>query len=63
MLLLLCSKHQTGKEHKQLRRIKVKQHKRESQEVSSFPADDHKATLNTINKQSKTHRKRTNHDS
>ena len=41
-------KHQTGKEHKQLRRHKIKTIRVESQWDSSFPADGHKASLNKV---------------
>ena len=41
-------KHQTGKEHKQLRRHKIKTIRVESQWDSSFPADGHKAGLNKV---------------
>ena len=41
-------KHQTGKEHIQLRRHKIKTIRVESQWDSSFPADGHKASLNKV---------------
>ena len=39
-------KHQTGKEHIQLRRHKIKTIRVESQWDSSFPADGHRTSLN-----------------
>ena len=41
-----------GKEYKHLRRHKVKRVQANSQEDSSFPADDHQDFLNKINKTS-----------
>ena len=41
-------KYQTGKEHIQLRRHKIKTIRVESQWDSSFPADGHKASLNKV---------------
>ena len=41
-------KHQTGKEHIQLRPHKIKTIRVESQWDSSFPADGHKASLNKV---------------
>ena len=44
----ISPKHQTGKEHIQLRRHKIKTIRVESQWDSSFPADSHKASLNKV---------------
>ena len=41
-------KHQTGKEHIQIRRHKIKTLRVVSQWDSSFPADGHKASLNKV---------------
>ena len=40
--------HQTGKEHIQIRRHKIKTIRVESQWDSFFPADGHKASLNKV---------------
>ena len=55
-------KHQTKKEHVQLRRHKIKTTREKSQEDSSFPAGDHKTILykRTIRQRHNLNRKLTN---